>query len=249
MFGGFSAQIVGVEDYPGEGDILVELLGLPHGSTVLFTGAIYGRWDPSGWPFNAVRNRHTFIFFDPVEEFSMVIYPENDSDLTCYNAGGGIVGTAAAIGAWRSGENQPIQLPYVEQTLRVAGSGIVRCDLDELGGAVDDIRFRRERNDLTVKCVGDLGENRVTRGEELVCTAKTGSETDQIEIETWSFSGADSNGNPYTYPEDLDGPVTDNPWRGKMVVGGHGHGTGSRQRRRGAGKGSSRRVGGALVGE
>lgn len=74
--------------------------------------------------------------------------------------------------------------------------------------------------ELRVACTGDLGESRVTRGEELTCTATSDSEFGQVEIETWSFSGTDSQGQPYIYPEEMDGGITDNPWRGKMAISG-----------------------------
>ena len=68
--------------------------------------------------------------------------------------------------------------------------------------------------------MGDLGENRVTRGEEMSCRAKTGSAGNEIEIESWSFTGTDSRGQPYRFPEEEDGVVTDNPWTGTMAISG-----------------------------
>jgi hypothetical protein len=219
--GGLTAQIVGAEDYPGWGDPLEGLLPKASGSTVLNLGYVHGAWDPSGWPYNPLRAKYRFTLFDPVSEFSMVIYPENDSDLTCYDRQDRIVGTAFAAGAWSVGPGYTnFSVPYAEQTLKVAGAGITYCVLEALGGAIDDIRFRRSSNELNLSCTGDLGENRVTRGEELICEASGASEEDELEIESWLFTGADLHGQPYEFPGDMDTPITDNPWRGTMVISG-----------------------------
>lgn len=211
--GGFNAQIVGVEDYPGWGDLWAELLPLPAGSTVMTMGF--------GWSSEGSRFQHDIVFFDPVSRISMVIFPEHDAMLTCYDRGGRVVGRDTAPGARQMvGGYGQLTVPMPGHDLEVEGPGIIRCVLDAAGGAVDDVRFRRQAAELVLACEGDLGENRVTRGKELVCTARGASASDRVEIETWSFTGTTSDGQPYTFPEDADGPVTDNPWRGTMAIGG-----------------------------
>lgn len=222
--GGLSAQIVGVEDFPGFRDPLEEVLPKSPGSTVLDLGNVYGAWNPSGYPYHSNRFEYRFTFFDPVSEFSMRIYPENDSELTCYDRQDRIVGTDFATGAWSVGYGYSrLTVPYVEQTLEVSGTGITRCVLEALGGAIDDIRFRRSGDELNLTCTGDLGENRVTRGAELSCEASGASEEDEVEIESWSFTGVDSRGQPYRFPDDMDRSITGNPWRGKMAISGTVH--------------------------
>lgn len=44
--------------------------------------------------------------------------------------------------------------------------------------------------------------------------------TSIAEVESWSFTGVDSHGQPYSYPDEFDGPITQNPWSGKMAISG-----------------------------
>lgn len=71
---------------------------------------------------------------------------------------------------------------------------------------------------LSLECTGDLDGNRVTRGENIVCFAKAGDSL--AEVESWSFTGVDSHGQPYSYPDEFDGPITQNPWSGQMAISG-----------------------------
>ena len=147
----------------------------------------------------------------------MLIYPENNSDLTCYNRLGSIVGTASATGHWHmTPAGYKLSSPFREQELRVTGPGIDRCVLESLGGGIDDIRFRRERNDLALECVGDLGANRVTRGKEVVCTATAEGGPSDWKPSEWKFTGA---GGVEVTPSD---PAQQESltWRGIMVAGG-----------------------------
>lgn len=72
--------------------------------------------------------------------------------------------------------------------------------------------------ELQLECSGDLGENRVTRGETLTCTASV--ENGTLTVESWSFSGTDSQGASYTFPTEFDGPITTNRWSGTMAISG-----------------------------
>jgi hypothetical protein len=210
-FSGLMVQIIGVPDYPGWHDHLLGFFPVPNGSTVLYMGGVHGQIGYEG----RVPYTYTFYLFDPVEEFSMVIYPENDSDLTCYDSAGRIVGAAAAVGSYRNGPNTWTK-PYLAQTLKVAGHGIVRCNLRALGGAIDDIRFRRERNDLTLECIGDLGANRVTRGKEVVCTATAEGASADWKPSGWKFTGAKGLEVTPADPEQQESRT----WTGVMVAGG-----------------------------
>lgn len=80
------------------------------------------------------------------------------------------------------------------------------------------ITARRVDAELRLSCTGDLGQNRVTRGQSIRCDAS--ADNGQVEIESWSFTGTDSNAEDYTFPTDFDGPIVTNPWIGKMAVGG-----------------------------
>jgi hypothetical protein len=145
-----------------------------------------------------------------------------DMTIRCFNGDGSLVaqasypGTVVSGGVWSS--SYPV--PYTLRQVELRGRGIRKCVINSDGAMIDDLRYRRDRNELTVSCTGDLGQNRVTRGAELNCEARGASEDDEIEIERWSFTGTDSQDQPYTFPGDLDGPITDNPWRGKMAISG-----------------------------
>ena len=134
--------------------------------------------------------------------------------LTCYE-GQTPIGTASAA---------PPTLydgPLTYVPLEVKGSNISRCVIrPHAYFMMDDVEVTVARTDLRLECMGDLGENRVTRGEEIACTPKSGSEDGEIEVVSWSFAGTDSRGHPYRFPEDMDGPVTDRVWRGRMAVSG-----------------------------
>lgn len=68
---------------------------------------------------------------------------------------------------------------------------------------------------LTVSCT----PSPVLRGATVSCSVSA-VPSGEIEIETWSFSGIDSQGETYIFPGEADGPITDNPWRGTMAIGG-----------------------------
>jgi len=65
---------------------------------------------------------------------------------------------------------------------------------------------------LVLTCSGDLGENRVTRGKEIACTASKdpASGAGELKIVGWNFEGRAR----------TDGDVTSTVWRGVMVKGG-----------------------------
>lgn len=90
---------------------------------------------------------------------------------------------------------------------------------------VEDVRVmqksevvRVQDSELKLECSGDLGENRVTRGETLTCRAS--AEGGTLTVESWSFTGRDSRGGDYTFPNEFDGPITTNPWSGQMAISG-----------------------------
>lgn len=161
-----------------------------------------------------------------VKDIRFNIRAEDDFDITCFDEMGTVVVDRRVPGSHYSGGHSlyPPQVikpvPYALQRVTLQGKGIRRCSLVGRGGMLDDFTYRIDRNDLELSCVGDLGENRVTRGEQLTCTAKGSTPGDSIAVESWSFSGTDSRGQPYVFPGRDDGPITDNPWRGKMAVSG-----------------------------
>lgn len=165
-------------------------------------------------------------FVHPVSHVSLNVRPQRDFDITCYDREGRAVGSGHAPGIWSNDWSEYRGPPDVGPTpapaysIQVPGSGILRCTMVVRGGSMDDLHFRRQRNSLVLECVGDLGENRVTRGEEMSCRAKTESSGDEIEVEAWSFTGTDSRGQPYRFPQAEDGVVTDNPWAGTMAISG-----------------------------
>ncbi|HST61802.1 MAG TPA: hypothetical protein VLK84_24090, partial [Longimicrobium sp.] len=174
---------------------------------------------------NSTRSDSLEIWFvKPVSNVSLNVRPQRDFEITCYDEENRGVGSGFAPGIWSNdwteyrGPLDGSAAPFFH--VEVPGAGINRCLMVSRGGSLDDFRFRRQRKDLVVECVGDLGKDRVTRGEELSCQAKTGSASDRIEIETWSFTGTDSRGQPYRFPEKEDGAVADNPWAGKMAISG-----------------------------
>lgn len=134
--------------------------------------------------------------------------------LTCYE-GQTPIGTASAT---------PPTLydgPLTYVPLEVRGSNISRCVIQPHAYfLMDDVEVTVARADLQLECVGNLGENRVTRGEKIACTPKIGTEDGEIEVVSWSFAGTDSRGQPYRFPEDVDGPVTGSVWRGQMAISG-----------------------------
>ncbi len=163
-------------------------------------------------------------FVKPVSDVSLNVRPQAAFEITCYDEENREVGSGFAPGLWSNDWTEywgPLDgsVPPVHH-VAVPGAGIKRCRMVSRGGSLDDFRFRRQRKDLVVECVGDLGKNRVTRGEELRCLAKTGSAGDRIEIEAWSFTGTDSRGQTYRFPEEEDGVVTENPWAGEMAISG-----------------------------
>lgn len=181
------------------------------GSTLLSMG--YNWWSAGSPPSLA-----DILFFDPVAEISMIVTPEHDFAITCYDRDNRVVGRDYAEGALTGGG---FPSPFPRHEVKVAGPGIIHCVLEIRGGSIDDIRFRRSGAKLVVTCVGDLGENRVTRGEEVTCTPSTEPEGGEIQFETWSFEGTDSRGQPYCFPEsEMDGPIRDPVWDGKMAIGG-----------------------------
>jgi hypothetical protein len=167
------------------------------------------------------------IRFDfPVRDISFNVRLYSDLRITCYDDRGSVVVDRMVAGSWSTGgvnlyphpAEPPIPVPV--QHVKLDGRGIWKCVTSAAGGILDDLRYRRDRNDLKLSCAGDLGENRVTRGEVIACTPKTEPEGGEIEIETWSFTGTDSHGEPYRFPEEMDGPLTDSIWRGRMVLSG-----------------------------
>lgn len=134
--------------------------------------------------------------------------------LTCYE-GQTPIGTASAT---------PPTLydgPLTYVPLEVRGTNISRCVIQPHAYfMMDDVEVTVARADLHLECLGNLGENRVTRGEEIACTPKPGSEGDEIEVVSWSFAGVDSRGQTYRFPDEMDGPVTDGVWRGQMAISG-----------------------------
>jgi hypothetical protein len=73
--------------------------------------------------------------------------------------------------------------------------------------------------ELTLECAGDLGIGRVTRGESVRCSA-TADDESSVKVEGWSFTGLDYRRDPYSFPEEFDGPITNNPWVGTMAISG-----------------------------
>lgn len=85
------------------------------------------------------------------------------------------------------------------------------------------IRLRPKSVEPVLRCEDARGQrNRVVRGEQLTCSVEPedGGTNDEIEIEGWRFTGTDSQGSRYVFPEEEDGPITDNPWRGIMAISG-----------------------------
>jgi hypothetical protein len=166
-----------------------------------------------------------WTFTKPVSEVSFNLRTAADFEITCYNAAGNAIagrkvqGVLAPRGAsirdvpfYKSGA------PFPVERVHLSGGGMVRCQVTADGGVLDDLSFRPEQQELVLECVGDLGANSVTRGQTISCSAKAGQST--VEVEEWSFTGMDSPGQAYSFPDDIDGPITDNPWRGQMAISG-----------------------------
>jgi hypothetical protein len=165
------------------------------------------------------------IRFDfPVRDISFNIRLWGTLEISCSDDQGKVV-VAQKFFTWQRIVNgQYAFMPYPVEEVKLEGRGIRKCALTANGGMLDDLRYRRyrrDRNDLELSCTGDRPEeNRVTRGQVLTCTASASAADAEIVVETWSFTGMDSRGQPYRYPEEADGPVTGNPWRGKMAISG-----------------------------
>jgi hypothetical protein len=177
-------------------------------------------WYASGF----TSHNNEWWFPEPVSNLSFDIRPWANFDITCYNAAGVVVGSAVVPGVF-DGNFQyqgPLVLPgevYPLHHIVVQGSGIRRCATIFRGAMIDDIRFRIGQPELVLECRGADGRpNVVTRGEELSCAVS--ADGGEVEIESWSFTGTDTRGQPYLFPEPDDGPITDNPWHGRMAISG-----------------------------
>lgn len=94
-----------------------------------------------------------------------------------------------------------------------SSSGRLRVQTYVEGAWVDAERMVRVAQvGVALDCVGDLGSNRVTRGKEIVCTAKKNPETaaGEFTVVQWSFEGRPRS----------DGEATAPTWRGIMAESG-----------------------------
>jgi hypothetical protein len=164
-----------------------------------------------------------WLFRKPVSDLRFSLRTGSTFQIACYTVAGTEVGRASVSGILTDDgyplNGGPLPQLYPLHDVRIAGSGISRCAVRARGGMIDDIRFRLNQPDPVLKCLGSSGEeNRVVRGEELVCTVEADGAS--VEIETWGFRGTDSRGQPYVFPTSEEGPITANPWRGKMALSG-----------------------------
>jgi hypothetical protein len=76
----------------------------------------------------------------------------------------------------------------------------------------DPLVEEEEKPKLALTCTGNLGANRVTRGQQITCTASTDAATapGELKITGWSFEGKAR----------TDGDVTSTRWAGVMVQSG-----------------------------
>lgn len=133
--------------------------------------------------------------------------PKESTYITCYDRNGGTLGTGEV-----NGGNDPS--PVVGTS--IAGRGFARCRAESRNGyAIVGMRLALEPEQTTkvvLRCLGDLGENRVTRGQTLRCEVQKDPATapGDLVVSAWSF-----NGNART-----DGDVTSPIWEGVMAEGG-----------------------------
>jgi hypothetical protein len=146
----------------------------------------------------------TMHFSKPLARLQLYIYGIHGVTIKCYDR----VGREVAAG----------EIPDVVwgaegwKTLDLQGDGILSCTMAGYG-VLDSIRLLpMPQNQLKLTCTGDLGENRVTRGERIQCVAKKDPETaaGELTITSWSFEGEPR----------VDTPVDAATWAGPMVRSG-----------------------------
>lgn len=135
----------------------------------------------------------------------------NTARLTCYS-GSRVVGTQSVM---------PPQAPYGLLTpppyfpLVVTGDSISRCALESGVQFVWDdlaITIAKTAAKLELRCTGDVGVGRVTRGSTLGCQALANPAGATLSNVQWVF--VDTMGNS------VPGPAASPSWGGTMVVGG-----------------------------
>lgn len=158
-----------------------------------------------GWLGNAYAEpRYTTILFSQkVTSVRLAVLPGDRATLRCTTADGTVVSSRTVVldptNRWGSWEE-----------LAVSSPAIRTCSVDAWHAFIKDVRVVPEpRQQLRLTCMGDQGANRVTRGEELRCTASS-TTAGTFTISGWKFEGK---------PRE-DGDTNSATWEGVMVRGG-----------------------------
>ena len=133
--------------------------------------------------------------------------PSESTYVTCYDRNGASLGTEEVNGR---GDPSPVV------SASVIGRDFGYCRTESKSGyAIVGMRLTllpEQTAKPVLRCHGDLGQNRVTRGQTLRCEVQKSSATapGDLAVSGWSFEGS-----PRT-----DGDVTSSVWEGQMVAAG-----------------------------
>lgn len=133
--------------------------------------------------------------------------PKESTYLTCYDRNGNTIGIEEMNG---SGDTSPVV------SGSIIGRDFARCRTESKNGyAVVGMRLTllpEQTTKVALRCLGDLGEDRVTRGQTLRCEVRKAPATapGDLAVSGWSFDGTPREDGDLNFPS----------WEGQMVAAG-----------------------------